>query len=74
MIVKSESQHKEWYFLCGRWLDKGEDDGLISRELVASEQDGVASSPLVRYKVEVTTGDRRGAGTTTTTTTTQPTN
>jgi hypothetical protein len=63
VIVKSVSLKKEWYFLCGKWLDKGEDDGKIERELVASEQDGVASKPLTRYSVSVTTGDRRGAGT-----------
>jgi hypothetical protein len=44
-------------------LSKDEEDGQISRELVAQEEDGVASDPLVRYKVAVTTGDRRGAGT-----------
>ena len=31
--------------------------------MVASEKDGIASKPLVRYSVSVTTGDRRGAGT-----------
>ena len=50
------SLKKEYYFLCGRWLDKSEDDGLIERELVAQEADGVACEPLIRYKVAVTTG------------------
>ena len=49
--------------MCGRWLDKSEDDGLIERDLDAQDADGVASEPLVRYKVAVTTGERRGAGT-----------
>eukprot|EP01119_Soliformovum_irregulare_P003103 TRINITY_DN133_c0_g1_i3.p1 TRINITY_DN133_c0_g1~~TRINITY_DN133_c0_g1_i3.p1 ORF type:complete len:710 (+),score=244.05 TRINITY_DN133_c0_g1_i3:779-2908(+) len=49
--------------MCGRWLDKGQDDGKIEREIFAKEEDGVASSPLVGYKVEVTTADRKGAGT-----------
>ncbi len=29
IIVKSESLGVEWYFLCGRWLDKGQDDGKV---------------------------------------------
>ena len=29
-MVKSEALAKEWYFLCGKWLDKGEDDGLVT--------------------------------------------
>jgi len=33
------------------------------KEIVASDKDGVASTPLVGYKVDVFTGDRRGAGT-----------
>ena len=28
---------KRWYFPCGRWLDKGEDDGQIERELFPVE-------------------------------------
>jgi hypothetical protein len=63
VVVQSMSLKKDWYFLCGRWLDKSEDDGKIEREIDASDADGVASQPLVRYKVAVTTGDRRGAGT-----------
>lgn len=52
----------EWYFLCGRWLDASEDDGKIERDLTPQDHDGVASAPLVKYRVEATTGDRRGAG------------
>ena len=40
-------------FLCGRWLDKGEDDGLIERELVPSA-DAVVSQPCM-----CTTSQRR---------------
>jgi hypothetical protein len=61
--VKSESLKKDWYFMCGKWLSTGEDDGLIERDLFPQEKDGVASAPLVTYKVSVTTGDRPGAGT-----------
>jgi hypothetical protein len=37
-------------------------DGLIL-EIAASDKDGVACMPLVKYHIAVTTGDRRGAGT-----------
>jgi hypothetical protein len=49
--------------LCGKWLAKDEDDHLIVRELPASNKDGVASLPMVNYKVSILTGDRKGAGT-----------
>jgi len=62
VIVRS-GKGKEYYFLCGKWLDKGEDDGLIVRELEVSEQDGVVTIPTITYKLTVVTGDRRGAGT-----------
>jgi hypothetical protein len=35
----------------------------IERELRAQEDDGQASTPLVGYRVAVTTADRQGAGT-----------
>jgi hypothetical protein len=53
----------KYYFLCGRWLAKDEDDGQIEREIPASNEDGIASLPLTTYKITVHTGDRRGAGT-----------
>jgi hypothetical protein len=56
VIVTSMSLQKDFFFLNGRWLDKGEDDGKIEREIAASEKDGVASLPIIRYKVAVTTG------------------
>lgn len=43
------------FFLCGRWLDKHEDDKQIVREIPASNKDGVASLPLSTYKIEVST-------------------
>lgn len=30
----SATSEKEWFFLCGKWFDKGEDDGLIERGMV----------------------------------------
>lgn len=62
-MVTEETSGKQWFFLCGRWLSKDEDDGEILRELPASNEDGVASVPLSSYKITVFTGDRRGAGT-----------
>ena len=58
VIVNSMSLKKDFYFLCGRWLDSNEDDGKIERELTAQDSDGVASTQLVRYKVSVTTGKK----------------
>eukprot|EP01123_Difflugia_compressa_P005057 TRINITY_DN1661_c0_g1_i1.p1 TRINITY_DN1661_c0_g1~~TRINITY_DN1661_c0_g1_i1.p1 ORF type:complete len:960 (-),score=248.52 TRINITY_DN1661_c0_g1_i1:25-2904(-) len=63
VVVTNQQSGTKWYFLCGRWLAKDEDDHSIVRELPASNEDGVASAPMVSYKVSVTTGDRRGAGT-----------
>ena len=40
-----------------------EDDRLIERELAAAAADGAACEPLVRYRVAIHTGTRRGAGT-----------
>lgn len=60
VIIHSEKDNKKWYFLCGQWID--EKNGL-TRELPASTEDGVSCLPLVQYKIEVYTGDRRGAGT-----------
>jgi hypothetical protein len=61
--VTDDGTGKQWFFLCGKWLDKGQDDGSISREISAADKDGKASLPMVSYKISVTTGDRRGAGT-----------
>lgn len=34
IVVTNLKSGKEWVFNCGRWLDKGEDDGQIERYLV----------------------------------------
>ncbi len=62
VVITNMATNTQWFFLCGRWLDQGEDDGQIIRDLPASDKDGVASFPLHKYKVNVFTGDRRGAG------------
>ena len=37
-----ESQIEEYWFICDRWLAKGEDDGKIVRELVPTDEKGNA--------------------------------
>ena len=57
------AEGKTWFFLCGRWLAKNEDDGQVERDLAVQNEDGVASLPSKHYHVTTVTGDRRGAGT-----------
>jgi hypothetical protein len=35
IIITEETSKREWYFLCGKWLAKDEDDGQIEREIAA---------------------------------------
>jgi hypothetical protein len=56
VIITNQKTQKTYYFLCGRWLSKSEDDKEIVREIPATDKDGVASEPLTSYKVAVTTG------------------
>lgn len=63
VVIKS-GKGEEWYFPCGKWLADDEDDKLIRREIAAEKKDvGDTYSPLIKYRVEVITGDRPGAGT-----------
>lgn len=62
-IIIEPKSSKEWVFNCGRWLDKGEDDGQIIRELVPVINGVAASANVVKYRISVRTGDKRGAGT-----------
>ncbi len=61
IIVTNEKTGEKWIFNCNRWLDKGEDDGLIVREL--APENNAAGAKIVKYKISVRTGDKRGAGT-----------
>ena len=36
VVVSNLKSGKEWVFNCGKWLDKGEGDGQIVRELVST--------------------------------------
>jgi len=63
VAITNKTSSQQWFFLSGKWFAKDEDDGSIVREIAAAGSDGVASAPLISYKILVTTGDRRGAGT-----------
>jgi hypothetical protein len=55
VVITNLQTKKDYYFLCGRWLSKSEDDGEIVREIAASDKDGVSCLPLSRYKISVLT-------------------
>ncbi|XP_050409617.1 lipoxygenase homology domain-containing protein 1 [Patella vulgata] len=61
--IESQAAQEKYKFDCGRWLATDEDDKCIVRELPA-EGPGI-KTPLrvVRYKVEVYTGNVKYAGT-----------
>lgn len=63
-VVVTDKIHSNWkyYFPCGRWLARDEDDGAICRDLLGST-DPFAVAKLTKYKVTVYTGDKPGAGT-----------
>ncbi len=63
VIITNTATNKQWFFLCGKWLAKDEDDGQIERELSASDKDGTSCAPMSKYLIAVKTGDIRGAGT-----------
>jgi hypothetical protein len=47
VIITSIKDAKKYYFLCGKWLDKNEDDGRIERDLVPRDKDGESCKPIV---------------------------
>nr|CAB3263471.1 lipoxygenase homology domain-containing protein 1-like [Phallusia mammillata] len=65
--VSAESAEVETYwFVCRRWFDKSEDDGLLIRELVPTDESGRPIDDALQemeYTVDVYTGDKYGAGT-----------
>lgn len=63
IVVTNENDGKMWVFNCGRWLDKSEDDGQIVRDLVPVADGKASGVAVVKYRVRVHTGDKRGAGT-----------
>jgi hypothetical protein len=57
-------QTKErYFFICQRWLAEDEEDGEIVREMPAEGDSVKKPLPLVRYQLEVFTGNKSGAGT-----------
>ncbi|CAF4587849.1 unnamed protein product [Rotaria sp. Silwood1] len=55
--------NKRYTFHCGRWLSKSDDDKQIIRELPA-EGPGISRPlPIVKYTVDVYTGNKTSAGT-----------
>ncbi|KAM4615981.1 lipoxygenase homology domain-containing protein 1 [Polymixia lowei] len=61
--IDAPSQGQRLRFPCGRWLDKGEDDGLIVRDLYPSELQTELYMPFVPYEIKIYTSDVFGAGT-----------
>ncbi|XP_056301849.1 lipoxygenase homology domain-containing protein 1-like [Danio aesculapii] len=50
-------------FPCGRWLDKGKDDGAIVRDLYPNELQTVLYTPFVPYEIKIFTTDIFAGGT-----------
>uniref|UniRef100_A0A8C3ALE5 Lipoxygenase homology PLAT domains 1 n=1 Tax=Cyclopterus lumpus TaxID=8103 RepID=A0A8C3ALE5_CYCLU len=51
------------HFPCGRWLDKGEDDGAIVRDLFPNSLQTELYTPFVPYEIKISTSDVFAAGT-----------
>uniref|UniRef100_A0A673VN22 Oxygen-regulated protein 1 n=1 Tax=Suricata suricatta TaxID=37032 RepID=A0A673VN22_SURSU len=49
VVIKDPTTNREYAFFCHRWLDQGEDDGKIARELYARDN----SLIFVRQKLEL---------------------
>jgi hypothetical protein len=54
VILTNMKDNTTDYFLCGDWLEGAKSQ----REILASDKDGVASTPLVVYKIEIVTGTK----------------
>ncbi|KAJ0019698.1 hypothetical protein NQD34_007267 [Periophthalmus magnuspinnatus] len=61
--IDAPSQGQRLRFPCGRWLDKGEDDGAIVRDLFPAELQTEYYTPFVPYEIKIFTSDVFGAGT-----------
>uniref|UniRef100_A0A8D0DE08 Lipoxygenase homology PLAT domains 1 n=1 Tax=Sander lucioperca TaxID=283035 RepID=A0A8D0DE08_SANLU len=61
--IDAPSQGQRLRFPCGRWLDKGEDDGAIVRDLYPAELQTELYVPFVPYEIKIYTSDVFGAGT-----------
>ncbi|XP_062273857.1 lipoxygenase homology domain-containing protein 1 [Scomber scombrus] len=61
--INAPSQGQRLRFPCGRWLDKGEDDGEIERDLYPAELQTELYMPFVPYEIKIFTSDVFAAGT-----------
>ncbi|XP_072290031.1 lipoxygenase homology domain-containing protein 1 [Eucyclogobius newberryi] len=61
--IDAPSQGQRLRFPCGRWLDKGEDDGAIVRDLFPAELQTDYYTPFVPYEIKIFTSDVFTAGT-----------
>ncbi|XP_070707153.1 lipoxygenase homology domain-containing protein 1 [Pempheris klunzingeri] len=61
--IDAQSLGQKLRFPCGRWLDKGEDDGAIVRDLFPNALQTELYTPFVPYEIKIFTSDLFGAGT-----------
>uniref|UniRef100_A0A8C9S0Y2 Lipoxygenase homology PLAT domains 1 n=1 Tax=Scleropages formosus TaxID=113540 RepID=A0A8C9S0Y2_SCLFO len=61
--IDAPSQGQKIHFPCGRWLDRGEDDGAIVRDLYPADLQTELYTPFVPYEITTFTSDVFGAGT-----------
>nr|XP_020476822.1 lipoxygenase homology domain-containing protein 1-like isoform X2 [Monopterus albus] len=61
--IDAPSLGKKQRFPCGQWLDKGEDDGAIIRDLFPNPLQTEYYTPFVPYEIKIFTSDVFGAGT-----------
>ncbi|XP_054628770.1 lipoxygenase homology domain-containing protein 1 isoform X1 [Dunckerocampus dactyliophorus] len=61
--IDAPSQGLRLRFPCGRWLDRGEDDGAIVRDLYPADLQTELYTPFVPYELKIYTSDVFGAGT-----------
>uniref|UniRef100_A0A3B4VR63 Lipoxygenase homology PLAT domains 1 n=1 Tax=Seriola dumerili TaxID=41447 RepID=A0A3B4VR63_SERDU len=61
--IDAPSLGQKQRFPCGRWLDKGEDDGVIIRDLFPNPLQTELYTPFVPYEIKIFTSDVFGAGT-----------
>ncbi|XP_075870025.1 lipoxygenase homology domain-containing protein 1 [Nelusetta ayraudi] len=61
--IDAPSLGQKLRFPCGRWLDKGEDDGAIVRDLFPNSLQTQFYTPFVPYEIKIFTSDVFAAGT-----------
>ncbi|KAI7798290.1 putative lipoxygenase homology domain-containing protein 1-like [Triplophysa rosa] len=61
--IDAPSQGQRLRFPCGRWLDCGEDDGAIIRDLYPADLQTELYTPFVPYEIKTFTSDVFAAGT-----------